>query len=382
MEFNDLLILMVVVWTAGKFFRSVGLPVVFGELIGGIIVGPTVLGLVDAQSEVIEVLAHLGIFFLMLHTGLHSDAKELYKSSGKSLLIAIGGFVTPFALGYLVSRAFDQSVISSLFIAIGLSISSIALVTRMFRDCELHGHSIAHVTLGAAVIQDIIALILFSVILSTAQTGSFELSSLFVLLLKIIAFFGIVLLLGAKSSKYLNKVIYFGNKGFTLTLILALLMGMIAESIGLHSIIGAFLAGLFMSEDVIDRRTFEKIEDRIYGLSYSFFGPIFFASLAFHLDYTAFAAAPLFLLSIMLVAIVGKVLGSGIIASFIGFSKNESLIIGLAMNNRGAVELIIASIGLEMGLIDATVFSILILMAFVTTVFSILAVVPCAKRVG
>jgi Kef-type K+ transport system membrane component KefB len=198
--------------------------------------------------------------------------------------------------------------------------------------------------------------------------------------LKVLLFFGIVIIGGIKAQKYIGR--FLSSKGFTFALIIALTLGLIAESIGLHMIIGAFLAGLFIREEVVDPKIFHKIEDRIYGLSYSFLGPIFFASLAFHLDFTAFIQAPLFLAAILLVAISGKVIGAGGAAYLQKVNFKSSLIIGLAMNNRGAVELIIASIGIQMGIIGADVFSILVLMAFVTTLFSILAITPLAKKLN
>jgi Kef-type K+ transport system membrane component KefB len=157
-------------------------------------------------------------------------------------------------------------------------------------------------------------------------------------------------------------------------------MGLIAEAIGLHMIIGAFLAGLFIREEVLDEKVFAKIEDRIYGMSYSFFGPIFFASLAFHLDFSAFKTVPFYLIAVLVVAILGKILGSWMITAFYKMKTMESLAIGLALNNRGAVELIVASIGLQMGIIDQDIFSILIIMAFVTTILSIVAFQPVARR--
>lgn len=163
-------------------------------------------------------------------------------------------------------------------------------------------------------------------------------------------------------------------------MIIALLMGLVAEAIGLHMIIGAFLAGLFIREEVLDEKVFAKIEDRIYGMSYSFFGPIFFASLAFHLDFSAFHSAPLFMIAVVGVAILGKILGSWMVTVCLKMKTIESLAIGLALNNRGAVELIVASIGLQMGIIDQDIFSILIIMAFTTTVISIIAFQPVAKR--
>lgn len=370
-DFHQLLVLMVVIWTSGKLFRCIKLPVVFGELIGGIIVGPTLLNIVQADTEMIKTLAELGIFFLMLHSGMHTDPHELFHASKKSFGIALGGVVFPFLGGYIVSILAGQSFESAMFIGMCLCISALSLIVHQLKDCKMLGTPVANITLGASLIDDILALILFSAILNVVDTGSFDPIQLAAVVGKISIFFAIVLIGGQKTAPVLNKFIYFGNKGFTLTLIIALCLGLIAEAIGLHMIIGAFLAGLFIQEEMIDQKTFDKIEDRVYGLSYSFFGPIFFASHAFHLDFPAVAAAPWFLTAIIVVAILGKIIGCGGTALALGMSKAESALIGLSLNNRGAVEIIIAAIGLSYGIIDSKIFSILILMAFCSTIFSI-----------
>jgi len=380
-DFFDLLILMVVIWTAGKVFRAFGLPIVFGELLGGIIVGPALLGIIDPQSETITVLAELGIFFLMLHAGLETDAEEFFKTAKKSIPVGLSGMIIPMLLGIWAGYYFGYPLEASLFIGLGVSVSAIPLMTRLFKDTKLMQTRVAHLSLGAAVVNDIFGLILLSVILSLAQNGGVDPAGLLWMLTKVSLFFLVVVWGGSKTSKWMNRLIYFGNKGFTLTLIIALLMGLIAEAIGLHMIIGAFLAGLFMHEEVIDKKVFEKIEDRVYGLAYGFFGPIFFASLAFHLDVTAFASAPLFVSVILILAVAGKLIGSSLAAKWSGFTNTESLAVGLAMNSRGAVELIIASIGLRMGVIDQTIFSTLVIMAFATTVFSILTMGPVAAKI-
>lgn len=373
-EFQSLLVLMVIIWVMGKIFRMLKMPVLFGELLGGIIVGPLVLGLVGPDDEVIHVLAELGVFFLMLHAGLETDPEELLHASKKSVLIAFGGVVLPFAGGYFVSQAFGQTVIESLFIAMCLSITAIAISARLFKDYHVQKSKTAHITMGAAVIDDIVALILFSVIINLADTGEVAIIPILVMLLKTAVFFGVVIVGGLKLSKHMGRVLH--DKGFTFALIVALALGLIAEWIGLHMIVGAFLAGVFIREEVLDEKVFRKIEDRIYGLSYSFLGPIFFTSLAFYLDFTAVTTRPWFLLAVIAVAILGKVIGSGVPALLQKIKLKQAFIIGLAMNSRGAVELIIASIGIQKGIIDQNVFSVLIIMGFATTLFTIFATKP------
>ena len=292
----------------------------------------------------------------------------------------MGGTITSFAGGFYVAQLFGQSIEASLFIGMGLSVSAIAMAARVFKDCKIMNTRTANITLGAAVFENILALILFSVIVNLSEQGNIEIPSLIAMLVKVVGFFGIIIFIGIRYSKFLNRILYFGNKGFTLTLIIALIMGLTAEAIGLHMIIGAFLAGLFINEEVLDKRVFAKIEDRVYGLSYGFFGPIFFASLAFHLDLKIFIVAPWFLMAIVAVAISGKVIGSGLVAKLEKLTNLESLMIGLGMNNRGAAELVIATLGFQIGIIDKNVFSILVAMAFITTVFSIVTITPLAKK--
>lgn len=378
---------MVVVYTVGRIFRYFRLPVLFGELVGGIIVGPVLLGLVHPDDELIHVIAELGIFFLMLHSGLETDPHDLMKSFKSSLLVAIGSTVFPFILAYYVTRYFGYDVIASLFVAMGAAITAIALCVRLFKDYKLQKTRAFHVAMGASMVGDIFALIIFSVILGVVDmqaAGAVEtkviIETILVMLVKVVLFFGIVMWAGFKLAKYLSKLIYSGYRGFTMTLIIALVMGLVAEAIGLHIIIGAFLAGLFIREEIIDEQAFHKIEDRVYGLAYFFFGPVFFASLAFHLDFTIFKTAPLYLVVILIVSILGKLVGASTIARMLKMSKWESISVGVAMNSRGAVELIIASIGLQLGVIDQTIFSALVIMAFVTTLLSLFMMKPVAKH--
>ncbi len=374
-----LLVLMVVVWSAGRLFQIMNLPIVFGEVLGGILVGPTLLNLVDPESDVIHILSELGVFFLMLHVGLKTNHKQLLSSSKNALFIAIGGMVATVLGGYIVSALFGYSLNEALFVGIALSISAIAVAARAFRDVGIKESPLADVTFGAAILTDIVGLILFSLVLDMGS-GTVDIGALAWLLAKVSIFFLVVIWGGVKLSPYLSKVLYRGNKGFSLALIFALAIGYAAERMGLHVIIGAFLAGLFIREEMIDQKVFDKIEDRVYGLSYSFFGPIFFASLAFYLDFQAVGSAPLFLFAVIGIALLGKIAGSGGIARLLGYTRTEASTIGLALNNRGAVEMVLATVGLENGIIDTKVFSVIVLMTFATTFISVAGLAPLAKR--
>ena len=148
---------------------------------------------------------------------------------------------------------------------------------------------------------------------------------------------------------------------------MALLFGMLAEMAGMHIIIGAYLAGLFVREGVVSPELFTKISDRFVSITYGFLGPIFFVTLSFHVTFAIFETHLLLTSGLLLAAIVGKLLGAGCGALAGGMNHKEATVVGLAMNGRGAVELVVASIGLQLGLIDDEIFSILVLIAFVTT---------------
>lgn len=377
----QILLLLSGVWLIGRVFQRFNWPAIFGELLAGIILGPVLLGVIEEGNTTIKILADLGIFFLMLHAGLETSPRDLFNASKKSFIVAMGGVAIPFLLGYFTTLAFGYTQIQSLFVATGLSISAIAVSAKLFKDCNIMNSQVAHITLGAAIIDDILGLLLLSVILNIAAENSVNLQEIAILTIKIIVFFGAVLFFGQKVFPKLQRIMRAGNKGFTFTIIIALLFGVIAEMLHIHIIVGAFLAGLFIREEVIDPVVFNKIEDRVYGISYSFLGPVFFASLAFHLNFSVLKTAGFFAAAITLVAIVSKIVGAGLAARLTKVSAINSLGIGLAMNSRGAVELIIAVIGLEKGIIDQTIFSVLVFMAFATTLVSILGLKPLSQKI-
>jgi len=377
-DFHNLLILMVVIWVMGKLFRMMSLPVIFGELLGGILVGPHLLGLVDPASVSIKVLAELGVFFLMLHSGLETDPHELFKGSKKSIFVAVGGLIGTFTAGFFTSQFLDFTFMQSLFIATVTSATSIAIAMRILKDCKIQNTQFGHTILGAAVLSDLVILIAFSAILELSQTGNVDIMSLGLLLAKVIGFFAIVIFLGLKLQPYTKN--FFKNKGFSSTLILALLLGLFAEWIGLHAIIGAFLAGLFIREELLVGKVFNKIEDRVYGLSYSFLGPIFFTTLAFNLDFKGIIDNPVIFISLFMAAFFGKLIGSGLGSLSLKTKPMKALLTGLTMNSRGALDLIIISLGLKAGIIDQQTFSILVAIAFSATLISIIAMKPIKKR--
>lgn len=366
----------------GHLFSRLGLPAVMGELMAGVILGPAVLGLVT-PSPSIELIAELGIFFVMFHTGLELDPKELLQHLWPSLSVALGGFVLPFAMGYFSARLFGGTVFQSLFVGMGVSVTAIAVQAIILHSMKINRTDLGHIIIGAAIADDIFALIAFSTLLGLARTGSVQLAEVSWIFLKVAAFFGVTIALGQFVLPKLTRKLHDREgKAFTFALVAAFIMAYLAELAGLHIIIGAFLAGQFIRKEIMDEDIYHAISDRFYGISYGFLVPIFFASLSFHLHFYTSWGFVVFSAVLTLFAVAGKLLGCAL--GYTVFRRNwrEGMIVGFGMNGRGAVELVVASVAIELSdrlvsqgaisepLLTEQQFSALVLMAFVTTVIA------------
>ena len=388
----NLLLILCVAWFLGSLFTRFGLPAMLGELLAGVILGPPLLGIV-LSSEPIELLADLGIFFVMFHTGMELDPRELLEHIWPSLGVALGGFVLPFVLGYLVAHFFGGNLYQSLFTGLGVSITAIAVQAVILHSMRINRSAVGHIIIGAAIADDILALIALSTLLGLARTGEVELANLFFILLKVTGFFGITIFLGEfVFPRFSRRITDKGGKAFTFAMAAALLMAYFAEIAGLHLVIGAFLAGQFVRREIMDEKVYEVIQDRFFGISYGFLVPIFFASLSFQLHLPWDLSFILFTAVLIGVAIVGKVVGCGLGAALFGFNPWESAIIGFGMNGRGAVELVIATVVMNLSdelmkskiisepLLTDNEFSALVLMAFVTTFMAPICLKSAVKR--
>ena len=375
----NLLLILSSAWVFGALLSRLGLPSILGGLLVGCILGPPLMNIIT-PSPSLELLAELGVFFIMYYVGLEMDPKELLDHLLPSMLVAIGGFAASFTLGFFTAKLMGATVFQSLFIGMVLSVTAIAVQAAILQNMQIHKTVVGHVIIGAALFDDIISLICFSVLLGLARGGDVHLAGIFFTLLKVSAFFIFTIMIGhfiiPPITKRLND---FEGKGFTFAIISALIMAYIAEMAGLHLIIGAFLAGQFVRKEIIDEKVFEAIKERFYGLSFGFLLPVFFTTLAFHLKLEWDKQFLIFTLALTLAAITGKIVGCGLGAKIAGIGKFESLLVGIGMNGRGAVELVIIGIVIKVSdelmtsgqilepLLSQNQISALILMVFVTT---------------
>ncbi|WP_163717242.1 cation:proton antiporter [Mangrovibacterium lignilyticum] len=358
-------------YLGGLLIRKIGYPAILGELLIGILLGPSLLGVLE-YTESIKVLAEIGIILLMVYIGMEIDFHDLKKASWPGLLAAFGGFFVPFALGYFAIVWYGGTPMSGLFVAIAIGVTSLATKSRILIDLKLLNTRIAYVLMAGALISDTLALVIFSGITNFAESSGFNLTELLFIGGKIIVFFGLTISIGVFVLPRLGK--YISRSGlknstayFTLILIVAFGYCELAELAGMHSILGAFMAGLFLKANLFPKNISKELNKAFYDVSIGFMAPIFFVSAGFFVDINVFKTDLALLILITLLAVVGKIVGT---ALFYLPSRNgwrEGLTIGTGMNGRGAVEIIIAEIGLQMGIIDNTIFSILVFMAIFTT---------------
>ena len=365
------MIILTGAWVGGAVAKKLGYPAILGELVIGIVLGPALLGVLET-SEMISILAEVGIILLMVYIGMEINFRDLGKASWPGFLAAIGGFIVPFGLGYYTIIYFGGSQMAAMFVAIAVGVTSLATKSRILVDLKLLNTRIAYVLMAGALISDTLALIIFAGLISFVDIGTIDTAGVLLVTGKAILFFiltalgGIYLLplLGKflTRAKIKDRTLY-----FTLILIIVFGFAELAELAGLHSILGAFMAGLFIRDGVFNRQISKEINDIFHDVSIGFLAPIFFVSAGFNVTLEVFETDLALLIAVTFVAMAGKILGTTLFYLPSGFGWREGITVGTGMNGRGAVEIVIAGIGLEMGIISAEIFSILVFMAIFTT---------------
>ncbi|PKQ45980.1 cation:proton antiporter [Confluentibacter flavum] len=367
----SILLVLISAWIGGFAMKRIGYPAILGELLVGILVGPALLGWIDSNST-IDVLAETGIIMLMAYIGMEINFKDLGKASKAGLLAALGGFLVPFILGYYAITINGGTQISGFFVGIAVGVTSLATKSRILVDLNLLDTRIAYVLMVGALISDTIALIIFAGLSSFIDAGSVDTMGVIMVAVKALLFFGLTSALGFYVLPYVGKLFTKYNikdKTLYFTLLLVIVFGFseLAEIAGLHSILGAFMAGLFVRDGIFEKQITKQVNSVFHDVSIGFMAPIFFVSTGFQVTLDVFKTDLNLLILILVIAFVGKILGTVLFYLPSGHGWREGLAVGAGMNGRGAVEIIIAGIGLQKGVITQEVFSILVFMAILTT---------------
>jgi Kef-type K+ transport system membrane component KefB len=392
-----LAIILLVTKTCAYLMKLVKQPPVIGEVLGGIAMGPTILGklLPEVQAFIfpkglnpsIDALAQIGIILFMFIVGMEFDTRKLKNKVGSSLIISHTSIFVPLFLGALMSfwifpRFAPESVpfaLFALFLGVSISVTAFPVLARIIKDLGIQNSPMAVVTMGCAALDDVTAWCLLALI--TCVAGK-DLSLAWQMLALTLVFAGTMYwIVRPLVTRFAASVEEKGFRVETFTIVIvALLMSALAtEAIGIHALFGAFFLGVLIpTESTLAR----KLNLRLETLTTTLFLPLFFVYSGLKTDLNLLTDGEGFLLTVIVttVAIVGKVGASGISAYFTGVNKRDSLALGLLMNTRGLVELVVLNLGLELGLLTPLLFSAFVVMTLITTLMTTPLFILVTKR--
>lgn len=373
----ELLVIILFAKIASYISIRLGQPSVLGELLVGVLLGPTLLDvthlsfLTDTHlTEVVIEIGELGVMLLMFVAGLELHLSELAKNTRVSAYAGTLGVIFPVGLGWGAGALFGFSIPEAVFLGLILGATSVSISAQTLMELNVLRTRVGLGLLGAAVFDDILVILLLSTALAIFS-GAGGLGSILLILLRILLYLGLSAAFGVWLLPWLSRWVAkleISQPSLSLALVILFLYGLAAEVVGgMAAITGAFLAGLMFA------RTAEKerIERGVRSLAYGLFVPVFFVSIGLGINLRQLdPGVLLLLLVIIIIGVVGKILGSGLGARLGGFSWRESLQLGTGMVSRGEVGLIVASIGMQAGYVGASEFSAVIGMVIITTLIT------------
>ncbi|HEX4614350.1 MAG TPA: cation:proton antiporter, partial [Stellaceae bacterium] len=374
----------------GEVMLRIGQSAVMGQLIAGILLGPSVLGawwpdLQHAifppgpeQKAMIDAVAQLGILMLLLLTGMETDLSVVEKLRRTALSVSLSGIAVPFVCGFALGELLpdtmlphpEQRLITSLFLGTAMSISSVKIVAMVVREMNFLRRTVGQLIVTSAIIDDTVCWIVIAVTFGLALHGRFDIVSLAQSVVGTALFLAVSFTVGRRVVFFLIR---WANDNFvsevpvvTTILVVMGVMSLITHAIGIHTVLGAFVAGILVGQSPILSR---HIDDQMRGLITALFMPVFFGLAGLNSDLRVLEDPSLLLLSLGLIAIasIGKFSGAFVGGAISGLTLRECLALGWGMNARGSTEVIVASLGLSMGALSQSLFTMIVAMAVVTT---------------
>lgn len=368
MEAGNLLFYFFIIFTSAKLLGEIcvrmKIPAIIGELLAGMLLGSYVLGVIDTSNHVLMTFAEIGVIFLMFHVGLEIRVKDLFAVGRTAILVGLLGVIFPLIMGFGAMLLAGFEIVESLFVATAILATSVGISVKVLQDLGLIKHRIAYIVLGAAVLDDILALIVLALVRGLAR-GQFQVAEFVLLVLESLVFVGFLTLWGPKLAKKTRKWVERLNipEGpFVLSVILCLGLAELADVIGLAAIIGSFMAGIMIDElaGVYD------LENKVKYVS-EFFLPFFFVMMGAHLDPAAFIKPKTVVLVLVIsaVAILSKIVG----AIFACWKEDWKVRIqtGICMIPRGEVGIVVGLVGLSLHGITHELYTLVLGMSFLTT---------------
>lgn len=374
----------------GEMMKRVDQPQVFGELLAGILLGPSLLGWVapglfsrlfppdPQQYHLLELISWLGMIFLLLFTGLETDMARLRHLGRPAVAASLFGLVVPFALGYTLGTAIpdhllvnpSHRLIFHLFMGTAMAISAVPVIAKILLDLNLLKRNIGVIILGAGIVDDVCGWTILSVLIGMMTKGTLDLPTVFGAVWSTALFIAVALFLGVRLVRRLMRWIdehaHVEEAHITAVLLITLVCAAVTEAIGIHAVFGAFVAGVILAHSP---RVRANALEKLVGVVYGVFSPVFFAFVGLRVDLTQLSNVGL-VVAVVSVACAGKLVGCTLGGIVGRLSWWEAISIGIGMNARGGVGLIIALVGLASGILSLEVYSSLVIMAMVTTLMT------------
>lgn len=374
----------------GEWMVRIGQPSIMGQIIAGIILGPSLFGLVlphmqasifpsdPGQKNMTDAIGQLGILFLLLLAGMETDLGLATRLRRSAAGVSLSGIAIPFAAGFVLGELIPEALlpdpgkrlVTSLFLGTALSISSVKIVASVVREMDFMRRNIGQLIVASAIIDDTIGWVIIAITFGLAEKGTVDLSTLATSAIGTLAFMAVSFTIG---RRIVFEIIRWTNDNFrsdlpVLSAIVAIMgtMAIITNLIGVHTVLGAFVAGILVGESPILTR---QIDVQLRALTTALFMPVFFGLTGLQTDLTVLADPSILLLTaaVVVIASLGKFGGAFAAAKISGYSGSEALALGCGMNARGSTEVIVATIGLSVGVLDEKLFSVIVAMAVITT---------------
>lgn len=386
----EILALMIVGRLLGEAMVRMRQPAVMGQLIAGLLLGPSLFGLLapdlqhvlfpknPEQKAMIDAISQFGVLLLLLMTGMETDLKLVRQVGRAAVFASLCGILIPFVCGVTLGEFMPDSLlpdpskrlITALFLGTALSIASVKIVAMVVREMNFMRRVVGQVILASAIIDDSVGWIIVSIIFSLALHGSVDGWSLAQSVIGTLVFMAASLTIGRRIVFFIIRWVNdtFVSDFAVITAILAIMGGMasITHLIGVHTVLGAFVAGILIGESPILTK---HIDEQLRGLITAFFAPVFFGVAGLSADLTIFSDPKMALLtgSLILIASVGKFGGAFLGGALGGLTRREGFALACGMNARGSTEVIIATVGLSMGALNQNLFTMIVAMAVITT---------------
>ena len=380
--FAALLLLLVLARFFGEIFERMKQPAMIGEIIAGIILGPTLLNFIH-RTEELKVISDLGVFLLVILAGLEINFDDILKSmKGRNIIISLLAFVLPIVSGFLIGKLFGQSVMTTVFIGLCVAITALPVSIRILMDLGKLNTEVGKKIISVAIFDDVLALTILGILLDmknidksfSAVTTATILTGVKLLAFIIVAYvsYRIIKYFSQKENFVENQIdkllgVLKGKESlFALLFMFILLFATMTESIGLHFIIGSFFASMLLKKKLIGEKNLDLFQKTTSSMAMGFLAPIFFAGIGLEFKFSAIQNYPL-LFAIITVSFLSKIVGWYNCCRFAHLNHCQFVTLAYGLNARGIMELVIANIAFREEFINVEIFSMLVIMGLVTT---------------